>query len=118
MAQFQQWYLLNNIDENISLIEKLLDKKHNNYYFLSQTELDELLERLNEFKKFKILIKIKDDIIKDKELDINNNLIVINQLKRKIKNQDNYINRIHLYSIIILFFNVIITFYFCHFYTI
>ena len=111
MALFQEWYLLNNIDENILLIEKLLDKKHNNYYFLSETELDELLERLNEFKKFKILIKIKDDIIKDKELDNNNNLIVISQLKRKIINN-------YLYSIIILFFNVIITFYFCHFYTI
>lgn len=111
MALFQEWHLLNNIDDNISLLEKLLDKNNNNYYYLSEIELEELFEKLNEFKKFKILVKIKDDIIKDKDFNYKYD---INQLKRKIKNQDNYINKIHLYSIISLLF--IITFYFNHFY--
>ena len=34
MALFQEWHLLNNINDNISLIAKLLDNKHNNYYYL------------------------------------------------------------------------------------
>lgn len=110
MALFQQWHLLNNIDENISLIQKLLDNKHNNYYYLSQNELDELFERLNEFNKFKILLKIKEDIFKEKELFHKNYII---QLKRKIKKQNNYINSIYLYLIIFIF---IILSFLCKFY--
>ena len=107
MPLFQEWHLMNNIDDNISLIEKLLNNK--NYYYLSNIDIDDLSERLNEYKKFKILIEIKDDKIIEKDLLYNNNLI---QLKRKIKRQYNYINNIHIISIIItlIFFYSIIKF--------
>lgn len=111
MALFQEWHLLNNIDENISLLEKLLNNKHNNYYYLSEIELEELYEKLNDYIKFKILIKIRDNRNNEKELFYKNKII---ELKRKIKNKNNYINLIYLNVIIIIF--LIINFYLDHYY--
>jgi len=102
MVLFQEWFLINNIDDNINLINKLLDTNQNYYYHLSNNEIEELYERLSEFNKFKLLLKIKED-------NYNNS---INELKRKIKKQNDYINKIYLYMIIItlLFITFIIEF--------
>jgi len=111
MALFQEWHLLNNIDDNISLLEKLLNNKHNNYYYLSEIELEELYDKLNDYIKFKILIKIRDNKNDEKELIYKNKII---ELKRKIKNKNNYINLIYLNIIIIVF--LIINFYLDYYY--
>jgi len=108
MALFQEWHLMNNIDNNISLIEKLLD---NSYYYLNDIDSDDLIEKLNQFIEFKILLEIRDEKFKEKEMIYKNN---IKNLKRKLNSQNDYIHLIYLYSIITIFF--ISTIYFYHFY--
>lgn len=90
MALFQEWYLINNINDNIKIVENLLDNKHNNYYYLNEYELEELNEKLNEYNKFNIIIEIKNN--------------QINELKSKINNY----NDLHkLFLIISLFISIL-----------